>query len=61
LKYYATILNNKIIGLITEESQKDFLLSLDSTHRFIEFEWNNETQPPMIGEMSIDNNTIVFN
>lgn len=59
--YYATILNNKIIGLITEESQKDFLLEVSAEHEFIPFEWTDESNPPMISEMIIENNTIVFN
>jgi hypothetical protein len=59
--YYATILNDKIIGLIAEESQKDFLLSLDAAHKFISFEWTDEFNPPMISEMSIENNVVVFN
>jgi hypothetical protein len=41
-----------VIGYITEESQKDFLLQCDENYLFYEFEWPGE-MPPFPSEVEI--------
>lgn len=60
MKMYAVYPNNdKIVGFITEESQKQFLIDSYNTVEFYEFEWTKE-EPPMITDFSVVNGQLQY-
>jgi hypothetical protein len=57
--YFAIYLEKKLIGFITEESQKEFLLECNELTKFYEFIWEFDT-PPMLEDIQLDNEKIVI-
>jgi hypothetical protein len=55
--YIACVLSNSVVGYITEESQKAFLLQCDENYLFYEFEWAGE-MPPFPSEVEIIDGTV---
>lgn len=60
MNYFAIKINDDIIGFVTEESQKAFLLECDPNHKFYQFTWDKEN-PPMPEDISIVNEQVVIN
>ena len=60
MNYFATYLNGSLVGFITEESQKAFLLECDPNHKFYPFTWEKET-PPMPEDITLENDNIIIN
>lgn len=60
MKMYAVYPNNeKVVGFITEESQKQFLIESYDTVEFYEFDWNKE-EPPMVSDFKVENGKLVY-
>ena len=53
---FALIKDNKVVGFLVEESQKE---PFDETHSFIEFEWT-ESKPPMVSDFSVVDGELVY-